>query len=883
MEKEVLEALVEKALDKHMEVFPNQKQIGRRLGLGHYVVKTHLDLRQIQMKWLESCEDDVFLENFNKKRFHSPDKDIRQLIDERFKKIVHKLIKDNQGVFPGGRQIAVLLEDKIKTGKSTIQRKIDMAILQSDWIEKCSDEIFLENFSAGRFVNCSKEIKNAIDKRIKKIITDNFEKYQELFPGSTQIIDMLVEEYGIRLSHSTVLKLTGLTAIQMKWIKECDTRIFLENLSGKRFTQMEKKGRFEVKKRLIKIINELLKEYPTAFPTSVKIAELIKHTYGVEISYVAIAENINLPNLQKKWVKSCSDEVFLNRLSDWSYGGLDKNIRATVKKRFEKVVKKLLSKNPEVFPGSHQIPPLLKRYGLKSASIQLCKNLDLPALQKKWIRNCKDDVFLENLVKGRFSNPSKEVKNAYKKIFRKIVRNMLNSNPNTYPSSTQITILLKKRYKIKITANSVGKNIHLTNLQSAWLTKCSEKLFLESLSKKKLGGIAKKLESVINKRMHKILFSHIDDLNALPISKPTLDNYLKKFPDLIFLLFASEEHRFTVDQRIVLAMHVWKETRSEDLHKLIGERLDQLWGFRELFALMKDGRCLDADVISMFHETLPKRIGNYIPESAVTHSFVDKLRDGSFEARAGKDVLLLSFMHWLTKKQTVEIMLRLNQSVGTDNNIYMTSPNGLEYADEIINSLNDFGFVPEKIGTLYLLPPGESEQHEQRKLLTKSKVLQFRKIRDNETAPDEAKLFSEEKKREGEIRPEPKAEIISYDKNTLRNSLPLITLKNIEVVFTEETPEVKQIKTAGDMAILELKGGAIVGFNMEPGHPYSIEVEGRKIPKGTDNAVLDIINGKEGFKVSDKLKSKYKDFMKLIKEKREEISGVKKTKLKGKR
>jgi len=886
MKKEDLEAVVAKALEEHPEIFPSGPQIAELLKQYGFTYSpswagSKFDLSQLQKRWLESCEDEVFLENFNKHRFNVFNKNIQELVDAKFREIVKRKLEENPDVFPGGRQISTLLQDKIKTGKTTIQRKIDIAALQSDWIEKCSDEIFLENFSAGRFVNCSEEIKNAIDKRIKKIITEKLEKYQELFPGSTQIMDMLMEEYGIRLSHRTVLRLTNLTPIQMKWIKECDTRIFLENLSGKRFTQMEEKGRFEVKKRLIKIINGLLREYPIAFPTSMKIAELIKHTYGVEISYAAISENIDLPNLQEKWVKDCSDEVFLNRLSDWSYGGLDKNIRTAVKERFEKLVEKLLDENPEIFPGSHQIPQLLKRCGLESASAQLCKNLDLPILQEKWVRNCNDSVFLENLIKGRFSSASKKVKNASKEKFRKIVTDALDSNPSTFPSTTRIATLLKKQYEIKITANCVGKNIHLINLQLAWVDGCSEEIFLKNLSKTTFTNwrINKRLESPVNKRMHGILLSHIENLDGLPISKKTLENYLKKFPDLAFLL-STEEHRFTLDQRTVLAMHVWKETRSADLHKLIEERLEQLWGFRELFALMKDGRCLDADIISMFHESLPERIRNYISESAVTHSFVDNLRSGDFKAGKGKDVLLLSFMHWLTDKQSAEIMLRLNQSVGTGNAIYMTSPNGLEYADNLIASMNTFGFVPEKVGSLYLLPPSESGEDEQRKLLTKGKVLQFRKMQDVDRTPEELQLFSNEKKKKGGVRPQPKADIISYDEKTLKKSLPLITMKDVGVIFTEEIPEVRKVEVEGDRAILTLKGGAVLGFNVEPEHPYSIEIEGKKIPKGTDNAILDVTNGKEGFELGKGLKKKYNEFMKLIRDKRKQIGPVKKKILK---
>jgi len=720
---------------------------------------------------------------------------------------------------------------------------------------------------------------------LEALVGKALEEHPEVFPGSPQVVELL-GGHGVRIRADTILKNLDVSAFQLNWIKSCSEKTFLENLIKGTFSSLDEKCKEAVKKRLGKIIKEELKCNQDIFPNANQISSILKSKYGFGPSDVLLNRTIDLYPLKLKWINESKAELFFGSYISYSIKG--KKYKNAINGKFRKLVEKASEELPHIYPTKSSIRPLLKeKYGINlsgTALQNLINGLDITPIKLKWIKNCPDKIFLEQFEKRVFVASHKKVKDAVYKRFIRIVKKVLDDNHAVFPSLRGIEYLLREKYGTCPDSSFISRRkLDLAPFKLKFIKKCDDKIFLENISKNAFTNLDKKCREAADKRMHDILLSHIADLDNLQMDRNTINKYLQKFPDLAFISSATEEHRFTLDQRIVMAMHIWKETRNEHLHRLIGERLEQLWAFRELFALMKDGRCLDADVVSIFHEILPDKIRNYTQDASITHSFVDKLRDGSFEARAGKDVLLLSFMHWLTKKQTAEIMLRLNQSVGTDNNIYMTSPNGLEYADKIINSLNDFGFVPEKIGTLYLLPPGESEQHEQRKLLTKSKVLQFRKIRDIETAPDEAKLFSEEKKREGEIRPEPKSEIISYDEKTLKNSLPVITLKDIGVVFTEETPEVKQIKTAGDMAILELKGGAIVGFNMEPGHPYSIEVEGRTIPKGTDNAVLDIINGKEGFKVSDKLKSKYKDFMKLIKEKREEISGVKKTKLKGKR
>jgi len=793
--------------------------------------------------------------------------------------LVAKALKEHPEVFPGSPQIAELLKKNgIKIYAVTISKNFNLPDYQLKWIKSCPEKILLDGMGKRIFNQMDIRCKEVLNERLKKIVETELEKNPEVFPGVYGIMELLKTTYKVDVGEKPIFKTLDFPALQLKWLKSCPKRAFLENLSRGSFSSLDENCQEARKKRFESIVETELEKNPEVFPGSNQIVELLKMSYEVTVSPTLILTKFDLHPLQINWINSCPEKIFLESASKRTFGGgLNEKCKEAVKERFREIIKLNLKNNPGVFPSGRQIADLLKKYGVKLGPNTVRANIDLPAFQLDWVNSCPDIIFFKNFSKNIFKRADEKCKKAVKKRLKKIVEAKLKENPDVFPTPAGISKLLKK-----IGPAPIVRNIDTMSFQLAWIKNSKESVFLEKLSKNALVHLKEKCRQAVDEKMHDIFLSRIDNLHNLPISRSTLHTYLKKFPDAAFLLAATQEHKHTVDQRIILAMHLLKETRSEDLHELIGERLEQLWGFRELFALMKDGRCLDADIISMFHESLPERIGNYIPESTVTHSFVDNLRLGDFKAGKEKDVLLLSFMHWLTDKQSAEIMLRLNQSVGTDNAIYMTSPNGLEYAEDIIASMNSFGFVPEKVGSLYLLPPGESGQDEQRKLLTKGKVLQFRKIQDVDRTPEELQLFSKEKKKKGGVRLDPKADIISYNEKTLKNSLPLITMKDVDVIFTEEVPEVRKVEVEDERAILTLKGGALLGFNVEPEHPYSIEVEGRKIPKGTDNAVLDITNGKEGFEVRKGLKTKYKDFMKLIRGKRKQISAVKKTKLKRK-
>ncbi|MEM4335891.1 MAG: hypothetical protein QXY61_02710 [Candidatus Anstonellales archaeon] len=637
-----------------------------------------------------------------------------------------------------------------------------------------------------------------------------------------------------------------------------------------------------MKEEIRELILKALKENPEVFPSSTQIAELIENKYGMKISESTIQLNIELSSLQKKWIEECEDREFLENFSNKSLNNVEGEVKEARDRRFKEIVDKVLGENKEVFPGSPQIAELIEnKYGVDISEKTIRRNIELSSLQKKWVEECEDEEFLENFSKGVLNNVEGEGKEARDRRFKEIVNKVLGENKEVFPSSPQIAELIENKYGVKIGGATICRNIELSSLQKEWVEKCEDREFLENFSKGVLSNVEGEVKEAVDKRMYTIILSHIDNPYEIPVSRSTIERYIQKFPDLAFLIAVKEEQKLTLDQRIVLAMHVWKETRSPELHRLIGERLVQLWGFREMVALAKAGICRDGQVISMFHESMPDKLLEFVEGSKIKHFFVDSLRNGEFKAEEGKEVLLLSFMHWLTEKQAAEILLRLNRAVGNNNVIFITSPKGVEYADEIIKIFQEFGFALEKVGSFYLIPP-ESEK-EQNKLYTESSILRIRKTGEPNDPPEEVGLFKKEETAKGGERVQPKREIVSYDDESLRKANPTIIMRDPQDVFVEKELKIKEIiadpRKGIEGALIILEDEIYIGFNMDLKSPYSVEIEAknRNIPKSVENAILGLISGRAKlFEVEDGMKERYKEFVEMIREKKQDISKIEK-------
>ncbi|MEM4195235.1 MAG: helix-turn-helix domain-containing protein, partial [Candidatus Anstonellales archaeon] len=176
--KEEIRELILKALKENPEVFPSSPQIAKLIEdkygvkISASTIRMNVELSSLQKEWIEKCEDREFLENVSNKSLNNVEGEGKEARDRRFKEIVDKVLGENKEVFPGSPQIAKLIENKygVKISGATILRNIELSSLQKEWIEKCEDREFLENFSKKVLSNVEGEGKEARDRRFKEIV-----------------------------------------------------------------------------------------------------------------------------------------------------------------------------------------------------------------------------------------------------------------------------------------------------------------------------------------------------------------------------------------------------------------------------------------------------------------------------------------------------------------------------------------------------------------------------------------------------------------------------------------------------------------------------------------------------------------------------------------
>lgn len=864
-------------MHQHPEIFPSGAGITELVRRTHQVtldygaLRKRIDLVPLQMQWVEKCEDKSFLENMSKGCFNGTDTIVKATIEKKFKKIITGVLEKNPTVFPSSPQIVELLENtyQVTLDAATIRKNTNSVSLQIDWIEGCEDKAFLEHMGKGCFGPVDDTVKAAIKKRFGKIVTGVLEKNPEVVPNSNQIAGLLERTHNIKPADITIRKNIDLVPLQMRWIEECEDKALLENMTERHWNGADKKITNAITNRFGKIVTELLEKNPEVFPGSNQIAGLLESAYGVKPRSCKLGENIDLISLQTGWVEKCEDNAFLENMRGGRFIAADSIVKVAIEKRVEKIVTELLKANPAGFPSGSGIAELVKRAHQVTLDVStMGEHTDLVPLQMRWVEECEEKVFLENVNRGSFNGVDKKVKSATTVRLGKILTEVLEKNPEVFPSSPQIAELVEKIHQVKIDPQTVGRYADTTPLQIGWIGRCDEKLFLENLTTKgRFTRVKRDVKNAIEDRVHRVLIAHEHELDKLPLARTTIKKYLQKFPDVAFLATINQEHRFTVDQRLVLSMQIWRAARSEELHAKIGERVEQLWGFRELVALLKDGRCLTADVISMFHESMPEKAKGIVPESEIRHFFVDDLKGGKYRTEEGKEVLLLSFMHWLSDGQTAEILFRLNRAVGMENGITMTISERVGYDPEILVTLERFGFAPVGAGSLYLIPPEDVEKKEGRKLLTRSNFLQIKKFKEVDEGTTEARLFSRERVNGENERVEPTADEFSYDRETLKSAVSIVFTRDALAASAAEALEITEILIDDEKALVELKGGTVVGLNMDPDHPNTIEIRGYKRPKGIENAIINVLSGKEEFRVEDGIKEDYRKFVELLRSK----------------
>jgi hypothetical protein len=190
--------------------------------------------------------------------------------------------------------------------------------------------------------------------------------------------------------------------------------------------------------------------------------------------------------------------------------------------------------------------------------------------------------------------------------------------------------------------------------------------------------------------------------------------------------------------------------------------------------------------------------------------------------------------------------------------------------------LDSFGFEATAAGHLTLTP---NEGRESGKVMTHSAVFELRKTRTVEAAPETAKLFTTSTKMPtGEERIEPRAGVISYDPEMLKTAVPVVAMWKPGAVVTDDRVMLRRIELSkdshgDDIALLELKGRVLVGFNMDQTKPGLVEVEGAQIPRKLHHALSNTIVGNEGgILVPKDMREEYREFLRIASSGRREVT-----------
>lgn len=537
---------------------------------------------------------------------------------------------------------------------------------------------------------------------------------------------------------------------------------------------------------------------------------------------------------------------------------------------------------PEIVPTKKAISEYLKEvHGITISPRNVKQYLGVSRLQVDWINAIEDARFLDVIGAGStIGSMEPEAKNTAQTRLEKIVGDLDIPSFEVLPTRPSIATALGTKFSTTVSEFPL-KKIDLVAVQCNWVETCSEHAFLHQFSSGCFRSVKSNVKAAIDARMVKVLLAHPDDFSELEISLKTIDRYADRYPDQLGFLKSSGSQ--TVDQRIVLSMGALRKGRSKDLHAIIGTRLEQLWGFRELYGLLAGvlhpSSVRNADIISPFHELLPEKMSKLIPEITLTHHFPDDVLDERFEPNEGP-VVLLSVMQWLSDSQTSDVLARLNRSISVGTPVVITNPVWFEHDQDLEQTLSLFGFQIESTSTLHL-DPSEDPKHEAgdiaSKLKTVCSVTKLRKQRDVTDVPGSAHLLSRKKPGASGAKTDrvtPSADEISYgteDVAALKPAISLVTAGTLSPL----------IEGLSFMAKLSLEGGVSVNITLDPTgeSPPVVQIEGdRRRDSNVLGAVQHLLNGEEGgFSVSSDLTAKHAELVRLLKRSKSKPASAKPT------
>jgi hypothetical protein len=605
--------------------------------------------------------------------------------------------------------------------------------------------------------------------------------------------------------------------------------------------------------RVTREIGERLAEKREVFPGKGNVTELV----GLP-EQCAILDQVDLSGFQKKWVRTHSDDEFLVHMARTGFLGVDDGVRGEINARFTRIVRKAFVGYQDAPPTVPEVQKKLRAmcgsdidpHTIAERTMYLdedtgAKQRGLHEMQLAWVNTASTEMFLRH-HKSISLVCDATVKEAVETRLRGTVSRAI-ARCREFPTSHGIV-------KQMLRGTDQGGINHRT-VEQAFDFAAEQKRWIATRSDWQI------LNAKVNRLPPRSVDASVSEAFELRVQRAMENlagNLPKLFPTLVagldmeqtFLREASGG-RLSADQKIALGMQVWRGSRSERLHGLIGQRLIQLWGFRELYVLASSGHFKSGLVVSMFHETVPTRLAELVPDSIITHQFVDDLFAGRI-ATQEQPILLLSFVHWLTETQTATMLTRLNQAMQNGGKVLITAPLTCNNAEGMDRTLELFGFGITAIGELHLEGKG-------RKLSVDSRVIELEKVGEP-VQHNRARLFDLvrlPKNRTGNAR-------LTQDLTYVQRDLLEATAR----VAMHEEPRitVKEVALGDGHAMMTLSGGMVVGIGMG-NDPKVVEIEWKVAPRGGESTLIRISNGEEGkVAVPPTMRNEYIEFLRRIKD-----------------
>jgi hypothetical protein len=157
--------IIKKIIKESKENFPSHLEISKKDGMFSTVLigKYKEQITELQIEWINSISDEIFLENLRKSKFSSMEQDVKDKKDERLFEIVKKLLISQE--INGINE----LRTKLKITKTTLalNKKI-LEILELNKTLKSSDQIIVSNIGLDH-TKRDEWVNGLIEKRMEQL------------------------------------------------------------------------------------------------------------------------------------------------------------------------------------------------------------------------------------------------------------------------------------------------------------------------------------------------------------------------------------------------------------------------------------------------------------------------------------------------------------------------------------------------------------------------------------------------------------------------------------------------------------------------------------------------------------------------------------------